>query len=295
MPDPVVLPPFIFDGGTAGITPGTEPSVFLTASADYLKYIVQEIERTVDTDVPAEALLSLRKEDLGIMDSTLTGQNFSDAEKPLSEPVSEEIALSGSYSPLYQESMRQIGEVLREDSMRLVITGPSEQVIKAAGLKNHLVNQENAPGQQIDVRMPQQSGSSLFLKPGDAINPVDTYLILEPAQTTLFVVGSSLGLASNGWEVRIEDAMSNPVRLFSGTGALPDTLAWDWRDENGNIIEPGVYRYQLRWQDQNGIYHLSNQRKVYVQKFLRKTTIEVTRDIGKLRENADEMEIKIQH
>ena len=295
LPEPVVLPPFVYDGGNAGITPGTEPSVFLTASADYLKYIVQEIERSVDTDVPAEALLSLSREDLGIMDSTLQGAAFSQESNALAEPVSDEIALLGSYSPLYEASMREIGQVLRGDSVKLVISGPSTQVMKAAGLRNHLVKAERAPEQQIDVRLPNQVEDPRNLRPGDTISPTDSYLILEPAQTTLYIVGALQSISSIGWEVLIEDATSNPVRLFSGAGPLPDTLAWDWRDNNGNIIEPGVYRYQLRWQDEAGDFHLSNQRKVYVQKFLRKTTIEVTRDIGKLKESADEMEIKIQH
>ena len=294
LPEPVLLPPFVYDGGQAGITPGTEPSVFLTASDDYLKYIVQQIERSVDADVPAEALLSLSREDLGIMDSTLQGETFSAEESASTEPVSGEIALLGSYSPLYEASMREIGQALRGDSVRLVISGPSTQVMKAAGLRNHLVNQERAPEKQIDVHLPLRKASQP-LRPGDTLNPSDTYLILEPAQTTLYIVGSTQSIRSTGWEVQVEDAEANPIRLFSGTGPLPDTLAWDWRDNNGNIIEPGVYRYQLRWQDEAGAFHLSNQRKVYVQKFLRKTTIEVTRDIGKLRESADEMEIKIQH
>ena len=46
---------------------------------------------------------------------------------------------------------------------------------------------------------------------------------------------------------------------------------------------------------QLGERHASNRRTLYVQKFLRKTTVRVTREPEVLRQEADRIEVRIQH
>ena len=90
-------------------------------------------------------------------------------------------------------------------------------------------------------------------------------------------------------------AIGGHAWTFAGSGQLPDELAWDWLDDTGTVIAPGVYQYRLYWTDQQGERHASNRRKVYVQKFLRKVTVRVTRDIEPLQQDADRIELRIQH
>jgi len=59
------------------------------------------------------------------------------------------------------------------------------------------------------------------------------------------------------WSLSIASAGANVVRKFSGTGELPRTIRWDWRDDGGSFLEPGRYVCSLEVLPRNGrpAYH----------------------------------------
>ncbi len=48
-----------------------------------------------------------------------------------------------------------------------------------------------------------------------------------------------------GWQLIIRREGGRPLVRFSGNGALPEVLKWDWRDGRGRIVGPGSYLCEL--------------------------------------------------
>lgn len=296
LPDPVNIPSYFYSNGLPQITPQVAPKVYISASTDYVRFYEQQIVRKISESVPDEALKQLTRQDLGMLDSS-----FVQAQVPVIEEVvddvSKEVTLQGSYSPLYQASIRELGRALASKAMRaLKISGSANQLMKAAGVRNRLVNDAAAPEDRITIAVDrtgasQEAGASIQ----DLLIPREDMVMYEPDHTVLFFNSTSALQNVQSWEMKITDLDGQIVKTFQGTDVLPANLTWDWRADNGHHIAPGVYRYDLTWVDPFGETFRSNERKLYVQKMLRKITIEVTRDIEAIRKDADAVEIRIQH
>ena len=296
LPDPVNIPSYLYSNGLPQITPQLAPKVYISASTDYVRFYEQQIVRKISENVPEEALRQLSRKDLGVLDSAFVQQEFPEAEEVLDD-ISTEVALQGSYSPLYQASIRVLGEALASQAMKaLKISGSADQIMKAAGVRNRLVNDEAAPEDRITIAV-DRTGDSPSNGPGiqDLLTPREDLVMFEPDHTVLFLNSTNALENVQSWEMKIADMDGQIVKTFQGNDVLPANLTWDWRDDNRHHIAPGVYRYDLTWVDSSGKEHRSNERKLYVQKMLRKITIEVTRDIEAIRKDADAVEIRIQH
>ncbi len=79
------------------------------------------------------------------------------------------------------------------------------------------------------------------------------------------------------WSLDILDASGSTVRSFTGTGAVPPVISWDWRDGSGNIIEPGWYTYVFRWRGSGGGSMETPRGRIYVKKNKKDILIELTR------------------
>ena len=295
LPDPINIPSYLYSNGLPQITPQIAPKVYISASTDYVRFYEQQIVRKIDDDVPAEALMQLTRQDLGVLDSTFVQEQTLVADEVLDD-VSPEVTLQGSYSPLYQASIREIGRALASEAMKaLKISGSGNQLMKAAGVKNRLVNDEAAPEQRITIAVNRDDEQPVVPGGSAALIPRENKVLYEPNHAVLFFNSSYALEGVQSWTMNISSLEDQVVKTFNGNGILPASLTWDWRADDGQHIAPGVYRYELEWVDLSGQAYKSNERKLYVQKMLRKITIEVTRDIEAIRKDADAVEIRIQH
>ncbi|MDZ4702246.1 MAG: hypothetical protein SH809_21230 [Rhodothermales bacterium] len=293
LPDPIVPPAFLYTTELPALDPVLRPRVYTSATSDYLRYYEQIIVRQIDSDVPDEALRQLTEADLGALDSVLVARPPAYAPAPIYDP-NERVVMTGSYSSQYEASLREAGRVVgRDETQTIRVTAPSGDVLRATGIRNRLVAQ-GIPENRIELS-PAPADSMLEPATQESFLPEAYMLRLEPAETVLYFLGANQDSAAVDWEVRVEDADGRVVRSFSGAGAVPDQLMWDWMDETGAVIAPGVYQYRMSWTDRQGERHVSNRRTLYVQKFLRKTTVRVTRDPEALRREADRIELRIQH
>ncbi|MEM8488803.1 MAG: hypothetical protein AAF564_24875 [Bacteroidota bacterium] len=293
LPEPINIPSYLYSNSIPEVTPQLAPKVYISSSTDYVRFYEQQIVRKVNQDVPYEALQRLSREDLGMLDSTFV-QAREEVAPEIIDEISGEVALQGSYSSLYEASIRELGRSLAADSARdLTITGPGSQLLKAAGMRNTLVNANEASKEQIKITIPRNSDPRAAETPA-AFVPREDLVLYEPDHTLLYLNSAALMQNIQSWELQIVQLDDAVVKTFGGRDVLPNSLSWDWRADDGQLIAPGVYRYSLLWIDQLGNTHQSNERKLYVQKMLRKITIEVTRDIEAIRREADAVEIRIQ-
>ncbi len=293
LPDPIVPPAFLYTTELPALDPVLRPRVYTSATSDYLRYYEQIIVRQIDGDVPEEALRQLTRADLGAIDSVLVARPPVYVPAPVEDP-NDRVVMTGSYSSQYEASLREAGRVVgRDESQTLRVTAPSGDMLRATGVRNRLVAQ-GIPEDRIELA-PALADSMLEPATRESFLPEVTTLRLEPAETVLYFLGANQDGVAADWEVRVEDVEGRVVKSFAGAGAVPDQLGWDWIDDNGVVIAPGVYQYRMTWTDRQGERHASNRRTLYVQKFLRKTTVRVTREPDVLRQEADRIELRIQH
>ncbi|MEZ4698939.1 MAG: hypothetical protein R2834_01305 [Rhodothermales bacterium] len=293
LPDPIMPPALLYTTDLPTLDPVLRPRVYTSATSDYLRYYEQVIVREIDSDIPEAALRQLSKADLGALDSVRVARVQPTEPAPIEDP-NDRVVMTGTYSSQYEASVREAGRVVgRDDSRTLRVTAPADALLRATGVRNRLVGQ-GIPGDRVEI-VPAPADSTLERATQSSFLPEEHALVLEPASTLLYFLGANQDGVATGWEVRVDDAEGNTVKTFAGSGQLPDELAWDWLDDTGTVIAPGVYQYRLYWTDQQGERHASNRRKVYVQKFLRKVTVRVTRDIEPLQQDADRIELRIQH
>ncbi len=293
LPDPIVPPTFLYTTDLPALDPVLQPRVYASATSNYLRYYEQIIVRQIDSDVPEEALRQLTRADLGALDSVFVARPPAYVPAPVEDP-NDRVVMTGSYSSQYEASLREAGRVVgRDESQTVRVTAPAGDLVRATGIRNRLVAQ-GIPEDRIELT-PSPADSTLQPATRESFLPEAHNLRLEPAETVLYFLGANQDGAATEWEVRIEDAEGRVVKSFSGADAVPDQLAWDWIDDSGDVIAPGVYQYRMTWTDKQGARHMSNRRTLYVQKFLRKTTVRVTRQPDVLRGEADQIEVRIQH
>jgi hypothetical protein len=293
LPDPVLPPAFLYTADLPAIDPVMTPRVYTSADSDYLRYFEHIIVRRIDDDVPEAALRTLRAADLGTLDSARVARRPRPEPSPIEDP-NERVERTGTYSSQYEASLREAGRsIRRDDSLSIAVTAAPDAVLRALGVRNRLVEQ-GLPADRVMLAL-SPADSTLAPATSASFLPEERALVLEPEQTTLYFLGANREFPAADWQVRIEDAAGAPVKGFLGTGDVPDAIPWDWRTDAGEVIPPGVYRYRLYWTDTRGERHESNIRKLYVQKFLRKVTVTVTRDLTPLPSEADRIELRIQH
>lgn len=113
--------------------------------------------------------------------------------------------------------------------------------------------------------------------------PIEERLVtLDPPSMTFYLHPAHFDGEVPRWEMIVKNRASRHTKTFSGTGALPSSLEWNWQYDNGDLIEPGLHRYYVAWTDGAGHRHTSNMSLLAVSKHLRTITITTTPNGEKL-------------
>jgi hypothetical protein len=59
------------------------------------------------------------------------------------------------------------------------------------------------------------------------------------------------------WLFKITGPAGKAVRIFSGKGNLPNALEWDWRNDKGRVVSPGIYQCRLILRSKSGKVNVS--------------------------------------
>ena len=65
----------------------------------------------------------------------------------------------------------------------------------------------------------------------------------------LFKFDSNYAGFAKKWTLEIRDEMGTPVWKGFGVGQPPPEMTWNGKTENGLMIKPGIYSYQLKIRD----------------------------------------------
>ncbi len=75
--------------------------------------------------------------------------------------------------------------------------------------------------------------------------------LADDGETYEFTIEQS-GSAEDRWEARFENAAGETVRTYTWTDSGPETIVWDGRDQDAELLPDGVYRYAIESTDRAG-------------------------------------------
>jgi uncharacterized repeat protein (TIGR01451 family) len=94
----------------------------------------------------------------------------------------------------------------------------------------------------------------------DDIIEIHSGQLPEPVE---FIIGSSNSEPVDFWLLEIVDSSMQVVKTFKGVGLPPESVLWDARDDQGEIVKGGsIYQYQIHYGYADGVM-LSSNRKMF--------------------------------
>ncbi|MEX2640095.1 MAG: hypothetical protein WD266_05390 [Balneolales bacterium] len=283
LPDPVSPPVNTITFDRPLVSANLESRVYLSTSADSLTIYEKNISRVIDPRVSDEALANVSLHDVG--------EDAAYPTKPAG-PVSGRIEFEDLISAEYNSFIQSMGG---DRTKGITIIADTADIRRARALHDHIAGEIQAPVEVETTAFATGGDAQLYGTPLSRQQlPVDEKtILLEPEELTINLSAPVGEDSAGSWMMTIRDRQDRPVRTFAGTGQIPPVLSWDWRNEAGDIIEPGRYTCQLFRENTGGLSGTSNRQTLYVKKIERTITIHVTGDRGMLPADPDRIQILI--
>ncbi|WP_340106294.1 type IX secretion system membrane protein PorP/SprF [Rhodohalobacter sp. 8-1] len=295
LPEKQSLPPTFPTFESNVPEPSIPGDIFLSSQTDHVIYREKEIVRQIDEEtITPEDLSALSDYDLGELgdDPGKDTAPYSTEMLRPSAPIPETVELTSSISPQYREAINYVLTQLgREDLIPVNINTIQGNEIRAAGLRNEIWDRSGQPIKVEQITLPSQKDSVRFNTP--IISPLvrnENLTKMEPVLAKIQTINTH-PVDIRNWTLHIVNNDGYPVHEIRGNSTVPDVIEWDWILENGSLIEPGVYRYSLNWRSADGNDYQSNERSIYVQKIHQKITIDITKDVQKIINDPDTIDI----
>jgi hypothetical protein len=300
LPDAIIPPVFTLPFTRAEITSFIEPRIYLTSEVDYVKYYEKQLIRKIDPNVSEYTLASLSSYDIGVIDSSFTEISYPYRSEKIA-PIPPEVRFNTTVAPAYTDAINRLSTRVGPIPIQPVtIVSDSLHLMKAFGLYNLLTQYGTEEQDYVQVGVPRFDSvqdSLRYISPLDPrrIAPYEDLVILEPNHIRIFLHPTFITGSIGNWRFIIENSRRSEVKRFSGIERLPEYLVWNLRDEAGDIIEPGIYNYYIVWEDRFGSMRETERHRLFVQKFLRRITVEITHDRERIPDRPDKINLIIKN
>ncbi|MFZ5515775.1 MAG: type IX secretion system membrane protein PorP/SprF [Candidatus Zhuqueibacterota bacterium] len=270
------------------------PSQFFVELNDAtLEVQSQKILRRIENDVPGNALANLTEMELALNDSISHPQDFfqhGQVEEPLDR-------LSGKpkYSTKYDNYLAELADIFSGDGDESIkiLTETASRTRAEDLLRDKIYNATKLAATEKVVQL-NETEATRKVKPGDV--PKSSYasaIELNPEKAVFSVTSLKMRAYRREWRLVILDGDEKEVKNFSGKNDVPETIEWDWRNQNGRLLQPGVYVYRLEWFDNEGKLRQSRAASFSVEKRSRTFYIDVCASPRKIEPEGTHVEIKL--
>ena len=159
----------------------------------------------------------------------------------------------------YIAFLRELGRDLQANpSKKTLIVTANEQLTRAQLIVKYLADSLHISPTQFLVKVVPSDlvDSSQPLTQNwnpDSLNRQEVIRLADPANVQITVFPIDTSSFFKPWQFVVES--SNGERVFTYRGISTDQqqqFNWDWRDDDGRLIEHGFYRYYVEWQDDSG-------------------------------------------
>jgi len=247
----------------------------------------------ITSTVTESDLASLSAYDLGKLEERpeLERRPYQDT-RQTEAPLPETIDLTVPVSEQYQQTIELLRNYLDEEkieNLQILINEGTE--IRASGLRNVIRDELPLPI-FISEYVITDEDTLLYQTPADDVilQAVETVQRLDPEVARIRPIFTA-PININSWTLRFFDQEDREINQITGTGSVPEYIDWDWLDSNGEIINPGLYYYNLSWVTSDGLQETSRSRNLYVQKIERNIMIDITKDIERILEDPDQINV----
>jgi len=263
-----------------------------------LEIIEKRIFRKIDSALEEGEIDYLVNFELGQLDSAANGaaQFFSTKSVGAYYP---EVRRVGIFTEAYQTTLEKIDSLMqRNPEIKTEIITTKRSSHRAAGLQNYLIRNENIDQGQVDVVMPQYTSTYDSLYKNQQVTfsnlkPSESLTVVNHEATTFYIFPIYIENYDQEWKLLIYTSQDKVVKEFHGVGQIPPQINWDWKNDDGQFIEPGLYYYTFQWFDAEGRIQQSNPRIIDVRKIKRNLTVTVSKEPRLLEQEVKKIGIRL--
>ena len=241
---------------------------FVAISSDQLKIINKKIKRTFSEDITKDNINNLNDFEVGKLDSSLNDAKFYNPNYVTSSSP-EETESNPKLSDTYKEYLQKISDQLQDRGNKKIV----------------VYNLNKEKNNRITANITPSVKKQVVVKPLKNRTTIEAGLSLEQYEkkTTLlfpekvnFEILRTRRSNYEDWKLEIKNYWGNIVRIFQGTGTVPVQIEWDWRDIDGELLQPGEYFYTFYWTNSNGNLLKTKESTFSVIKIIRHLNVEIT-------------------
>lgn len=294
LPDIYMPDEFVLDFQPPDRATPPEARFYVYSSENKLEMIEKKIRRVVDPSVAPEELAQLTQYEIGQIDSSVD-ENPAGYDKAPVNMQKIPATLEAPLSKEYEKYLKEVSENLNKKGFKANVVTSKDSYLRAAGLRRYLTS-DSLSSQRVEFVEPVFHSREDSLRANQkigqrTITPMERHVTLSKKATTFQIMPVSYVLTPREWALVIENQKGREVKRFKGTGMPDSEILWDWRDQQGSTIAPGLYAYYFEWRDPKDIEHQTEKKYITVQKLLRTITVEITKNPKAIGEDVDEIDI----
>ena len=250
------------------------PRYEVLASTLKLDIVEKKLRRTLEEDLPPEVLSRLSWFDIVKLDSSISTERAVPFNKQIVSRSASRLSLRGTFSKEYHEGIGLVSDLVqKEPKLRVDIVTPMSAMERAKQVRSQVVFEENRD-KEIPVATPQfpTPEDRLFFHQPTGLASIperDSLIVLSIDSARFEIIPIYTRESPQRWRMVIEDDKTNRFKVISGVKDPPKRLSWDWKNDDGELIPPGVYTCYLEWMDQERQIHRSQTSELFVKKFQR--------------------------
>ncbi|MBU0509056.1 hypothetical protein KKH27_09510 [bacterium] len=247
------------------------------ASTDSVSKMRMNIRRSIEEGIHPRHLALLFPEDLGNLRASMNPTRLTELD--LLDVRDPTLRLEGLYTPGYRGAVEGIGLLMTQADVppRAELLTFSGGERRANALVNVMTGDRIAVKAHVPLYEAEWHPMSLAELESVTSTAQEVQELLYPDHVTFYPAAVFRTLRGSQWWLEIRNAREEIVNSFYGRNELPDSLAWDWRDQNDSVIAPGIYTYLLRIVNGQGETDFSQRGQLRVSYEHRSLAIDVTR------------------
>jgi hypothetical protein len=180
----------------------------------------------------------------------------------------------------YFRFLKALGrDLLENPAKKTLIVTPNEQITRAQLIAKYLADTLGVPQTRFAVKVVYPSASSAANLPDWDLQKIvkrEVIRLASPEEVRISVFPIDSSSYFKPWTFVVESQDGKRIFTYQGKGAdRQQDFHWNWRDNEGEIIEHGFYTYFVEWQDSDGQARRSAPRTIYARELRSNVQIKI--------------------
>jgi len=243
----------------------------LLISTNSLKILQEKIVRTMPADMAPGQVERIENLAPGYLDSKGRNQNMLIVPSGNLSPYETKKIRFQRYAELEKEIVRTLA---LQPGIEIVLSADDKTIGDAREFKKYLLNNGRLAAKEIKIGKINNEGQPKLtgFQPGRSMVTQKPPTFSSEHLTVRFQVPGKTRRLQN-YKFLIMDEQKNIIRVYKGKEELVDQLAWDWKNQFGEVVAPGTYHCFLQIQALSGKEIKANSQPIQVTRVERTVAI----------------------